>query len=98
MPLSSSITAQKEILIPEDYAYSDFTRTKSDATAPSKLSSLNSINAALIAGIGLNYAFDFRFSGFFETYYTLPFSSVISDGKWRIPQLSFQLGVKYRVF
>jgi hypothetical protein len=97
-PLTSAIKAEREILIPDDFSYPDNTRKKADPNAPSTLGSLSAINTSALFGAGFSYTFDYKISAFFESYYSLPFGSIINDGDWKIPQLVLQLGLKYRVF
>jgi hypothetical protein len=93
--LSSAVTVQEHILMPESFVYADGSKTMT--VAPGNLSSLSAFRFGIMFGGGVNYPIDFNFSVFGEASYTLHFGNLINDGNWGLQQLSFQFGLKYNL-
>ncbi|NLO19784.1 MAG: outer membrane beta-barrel protein [Ignavibacteria bacterium] len=93
--LSSAISAEQTILSPSDFAYQGDVRS-----FPLNLKNLNSMNKLRLgafAGLGFTVPIHRRFNLFTEVYYNHSLSNIIDDGTWKIHNLSFQLGARFRV-
>ncbi len=95
--LSDAINYERQILIPSNYTYSNGKRKINEPGSPENLSSINSMRLGLFGGMGVNYQLNSFLAIFGEGIYTYHLGSLIDDGDWFISQLSFQLGLKYRV-
>ncbi|MCX7736072.1 MAG: IgGFc-binding protein [Candidatus Kapabacteria bacterium] len=96
--LSKSIELQRQILIPDNFTYTDGTRTHIDPEDAQTLSSLSFLRLGLLAGLGLTYPINHLFSAYVESQFIHHLGNVINDGTWGLNQLSIQAGIRYRFF
>lgn len=94
-PVSDGITYEKQINIPEGYAFASGKRREELQT--DNLSSLSGFRVGMFAGLGFTYPVYKRFSAFAEANYNLHFGNVINDGDWGLHQLSMIIGIRYQL-
>ena len=96
--LSKSIELQRQILIPDNFTYTDGTRTHIDPDDTQSLSSLSFLRLGFLAGLGLTYPINHLFSAYVESQFTHHLGNLINDGNWSLNQISLQVGIRYRFF
>jgi IgGFc binding protein len=94
LALGSSVTTTRRILQPASWTFAD--GTTEQAAEPTSLESLQSMNLALVGGLGFSYPITFRMSVFAEGMFTRWLGSMISDGTWRTQSMGINAGVRYR--
>ncbi len=93
--LSDAISYKKRILMPEEYTFENGERTIKPDGAPSSMGSMNTIRLGFFGGAGVTYPILNRFSAYAEANYSFFPGNMISDGGWKIQQISIILGIKY---
>ncbi len=95
--LSNAVTYKQTILTPSDFTYADGSRSLTIESVKN-LNSMNKIRLGLFAGIGFTMPINYRLNFFTEAYYNHSLSNIIDDGNWKIHNLSFNLGARFRVW
>jgi hypothetical protein len=96
--LSNSIDYKRNILIPSTATYENGERSIDDPSGVNELSSLNTFRFGVLIGAGFNIPVTYNISIFSELFYSIPVSSMINDGNWRVHQFGLQVGGKFRIF
>ncbi|MES2766024.1 MAG: IgGFc-binding protein [Bacteroidota bacterium] len=92
--LGDGITLKRRILQPQGFT---FENKSPEYTEPENtLTSLNSFGFAGFGGFGVTYPVTNRINIVAEGIYTQYFTHIISDGTWKVKQLSFNLGARYK--
>ncbi len=97
LKMSSSITAKRQILIPEDFQYLNSGREIDFAEAPKELKSLNTIRLGIFGGVGFNYNINYRYSVFGEFILRQYLNNIVDDADWSLTQPAIHLGLRYRI-
>lgn len=93
-PLGSSVSVRRSILRPSNVEYSSGGTERE--IAPASLSSLTSIGAEVLGGLGFSYPVSYRMSVFFESTYTARLNSLVTDAAWGADAFGVQLGAIWR--
>ncbi len=94
--MNNSIELRRRITLPNDFVYSNGEREVL-LSEYDNLTSLNSIRLGMFGGFGASVPIYQKISGFVETNYNLYPFDIIDDGNWTINNLSFMLGIKYKL-
>lgn len=94
---SKSMEFSREILMPNDFTYSNGKRKEIPENSPDELSSMYSLRFGVFGGAGVSYPIYKRYSAFFEANYNYSLMDIVDDASWKMNQLSLLLGVKVRL-
>jgi hypothetical protein len=92
--LGSAVSVERRILQPSNVTFDAGSRVR--RVDPRSLSSLNTFNVGVMAGLGFTYPISFRTNAVVEAVYTRWLGSVVSDADWGLEQLGVHLGVRWR--
>ncbi|HYF03235.1 MAG TPA: hypothetical protein VEC36_07655, partial [Patescibacteria group bacterium] len=92
--LGNGIMLQRRIIQPQGFTFENGAKEYTEPV--DNLTSLNFFRLGVFGGLGFNYPVTLKINAFAEGVYTHHFGDIISDGSWRIRQLSFQLGARYK--
>ncbi len=92
--LGSAVTVERRIVQPSSVTFADGTQQR--RVDPQSLSSLNTFNVGVFAGVGFTYPISFRTNVVLETVYTRWLGSMVSDADWSLEQLGGHLGIRWR--
>jgi hypothetical protein len=95
LPLSKSVNISKRILIPGDFTYINLSREI--PIEPSTLNSISSLKFSLGLGAGFIHTLSYKLSVYLEAGYNYPLTNLVSDATWKIHQLFFVCGIRYRI-
>jgi hypothetical protein len=95
VPLSKSIDLKRQILIPGDYTYSNLSREIT--IEPGSLSSISNLKFSAGLGAGFIYPVSYKLSFYLEAGYNYPLNNIVNDASWKIHQLLFMGGIRYRI-
>ena len=93
IPLSSTIEAEKEILVPEDYVFENQTNTLD--LPQTELSSLNTIGIAANIGIGFRINVYNSTQTFFEATYSNRLTNMVDDADWSVSTFGIRAGFRF---
>ncbi len=92
--MGSAVTVERRILQPSSVTFADGTQQR--RVDPQSLSSLNTFNVGVFAGVGFTYPISFRTNVVLETVYTRWLGSMVSDADWSLEQLGAHVGIRWR--
>ncbi|MCU0329853.1 MAG: IgGFc-binding protein [Candidatus Kapabacteria bacterium] len=94
LALGSSVSTTRRILQPPAWIFDNGTSESNEQTV--SLETLQTLNVALVGGLGFSYPITFRMSAFAEGLFTRWVGSMITDGAWRSQSIGINAGVRYR--
>jgi len=93
IPLSSGITAEKEIIIPQDYVFEN--QTNKIGLNTESLSSLNTVGISANIGIGFRLNVYNSSQAFLETTYSQRLTNMVDDADWTVNVLGLRAGIRF---
>ena len=93
IPLSTGITAEKEIIIPQDYNYDNGTN-KTDIGL-SSLGSLNKVGISANLGLGFRINAYKNINAFLEAGYAQRLTNMVDDANWTVTVVGIRTGIRF---
>lgn len=93
IPISSGITAEKQILVPQDYVFDNQTN-KLDLNIKS-LSSLNTVGISANIGLGFRLNVYNSSQAYLETTYAKRLTNMVDDADWTVSVLGLRAGIRF---
>src|SRR5690606_9338062 len=93
IPLSSSVTAEREILVPKDFVFQN--QSNKQDYGINKLSSLNQVGISGNLGVGFIVNVYRNYIAFFETAYSHRLTNIVDDADWTVSLFGIRAGLRF---